>query len=58
MAGTCFHNSPTRRENSKTKTDSTTYPLNFCETRWAEDDKIAQRAIKFGQTLKDMLLKC
>ena len=41
-----FHDSPARREDYTTLTESTTFPLKFCATRWVEDEKIAQRALE------------
>ena len=41
-----FHDSPARREDFTAVTESTVFPLKFCATRWVEDEKAAQRAIK------------
>ena len=41
-----FEDSPARREDYTSITESTVFPLNFCATRWVEDDKVAQRALE------------
>ena len=41
-----FEDSPAKREDYTSITDSTIFPLNFCATRWVEDDKVAQRALE------------
>ena len=40
-----FRDSPARREDYLTWTDSTDLPLPFCGTRWVEDKRVAQRLI-------------
>ena len=40
-----FHNSPTRREDYTTHTESTIFPEHFCDTRWLENGKSAQRVL-------------
>ena len=41
-----FEDSPARREDYTSVTESTVFPLNFCATRWVEDDRVAQRALE------------
>ena len=33
-------------------TGSTVFPLKFCDTRWMEDEKVAQRAIEIWPNIK------
>jgi hypothetical protein len=41
-----FCDSPARREDFTTVTGSTTFPLQFCSTRWIEDAPVAERAVE------------
>ena len=41
-----FEDSPARSEDYTSITESTVFTLNFCATRWVEDDKVAQRALE------------
>lgn len=41
-----FENSPTRRGKYASDTLSTLFPLQFCSTRWVENQVVAQRAIE------------
>ena len=47
-----FEDSPARREDYTSITESTVFPLNFCATRWVEDDKVAQRALEIWQNVE------
>ena len=40
-----FHDSPARRDDYETLSDSTTFPMAFCATRWVESMIVANRAI-------------
>ena len=40
-----FHDTPARREDFAQVTGNTLYPLQFCQHRWVEDAKVAERAV-------------
>ena len=40
-----FDHSSARRDDYVNETGSTTFPLSFCDTRWLESKKVADRAI-------------
>ena len=47
-----FNESPARREDYTRITGSSTFPLQFCGTRWVEDCNVAERAILIWENIK------
>jgi hypothetical protein len=47
-----FHDSFGRRRQYTEITKSTVFPMNFCATRWTEDEPVAQRAIEMLPNIK------
>ena len=45
-AFTLLRDTPARRDDYVTMTGGSSYPLQFCGTRWIEDKKVAERLIK------------
>ena len=48
-ACTLLRDTPARRDDYVTMTGGSSYPLQFCGTRWIEDEKVAVRLIKIWQ---------
>ena len=49
-----FHNSPARRADYVTVTESENFPYAFCSTRWVEDQKVAERLCLVWENIKKM----
>ena len=55
-----LHDSPARRDDYHSISGSSTYPLQFCGTRWVEDKKVAEKSIELwpNMTQLEKLREC
>ena len=49
-----FHDSPARRTDYVTVTESENFPYAFCSTRWVEDQKVAEKLCLIWENIKKM----